>query len=142
MITFAPRTTALVVRPGDLDRLGHVNNARALEYLEHARWDWSRANGLALTCAIAVVVMRAEVDYLAPVGLETLEIDTELTYDPDTPYRACFSQAARFPGTGKTALRGLVTVALVDTAHGGLRSVEDFLQAAASLEEKPCRILL
>jgi len=130
MNSFMPSTTALAVRPSDLDRLGHVNNARALDYLEHARWDWSRANGLALDGAIAPVVMRAEVDYLASIGLEALHVDTELCHDEDTPYRARFRQAVRLAASGKTALRGLVTVAFVDTANGGLRSVEDFLRLA------------
>ncbi|PMB08292.1 4-hydroxybenzoyl-CoA thioesterase [Fischerella thermalis CCMEE 5273] len=35
----------LVVRSTDVDMIGHVNNAKYLEYLEWARWEWLRQSG-------------------------------------------------------------------------------------------------
>ena len=56
----------LATRPNDLDILGHVNNAVALEYFEAGRWDWRRRVGLEAS-AVAVVVSRIEVDYLGQI---------------------------------------------------------------------------
>lgn len=40
--------TAIVVRSTELDPNGHVNNAKFLEYLEWARFDWFSETGLDL----------------------------------------------------------------------------------------------
>jgi acyl-CoA thioester hydrolase len=67
------RTTAtpVQIRFADVDRLGHVNNAFYLSYIELARMhyfeeaaggiDWDR---------LGVIVARVEIDYLAPVLLD------------------------------------------------------------------------
>lgn len=38
--------TEIVVRPTEIDVKGHVNNAKYVEYLQWARWDWLDAKGL------------------------------------------------------------------------------------------------
>lgn len=39
-------TLEIEVRSTDLDALGHVNNARYVEYLEWGRFEWVRENGI------------------------------------------------------------------------------------------------
>ncbi len=60
----------IVVRYGDLDPQGHVNNAAFLTYLEHARVAYIRQLGLwdgKSFFAIGIILARIELDYLAPI---------------------------------------------------------------------------
>jgi len=58
------------VRWGDLDAFGHVNNATYLIYAQEARFAWSKM--------IAMVVARAEVDFIAPIYTGDIYIDVEI----------------------------------------------------------------
>ena len=58
------------VRWGDLDAFGHVNNATYLIYAQEARFAWSKM--------IAMVVARAEVDFVAPIYTGDIYIDVEI----------------------------------------------------------------
>lgn len=63
---------ACPVRWGDLDLLGHVNNVVYVDYLQEARVDMMRTHTRADdTGALAegVVVVRHEVEYVAPLGI-------------------------------------------------------------------------
>ncbi|MCU0476436.1 MAG: acyl-CoA thioesterase [Anaerolineae bacterium] len=60
------------VRYGDIDSLGHVNNAKYLTYIEQARiiyvrdlalWDGKLAD-------FGIIMARAEVDYRSPITLD------------------------------------------------------------------------
>lgn len=57
------------VRYADIDMMGHVNNAKFLSYIEHARsdyfrkacnWDWSK---------LGMVLARTEIDFKKPILL-------------------------------------------------------------------------
>ncbi|MBL8130544.1 MAG: acyl-CoA thioesterase [Anaerolineae bacterium] len=63
---------AVPVRWGDLDALGHVNNATYLTYLEQARITYFRDLGLwdAAPGKIGPIMARCEIDYRAPLGAE------------------------------------------------------------------------
>jgi acyl-CoA thioester hydrolase len=63
-----PITVPIEVRFGDLDALGHVNNALYLTYDEIARMHYLRRVG-AMIDSGHFVMARAEVDYLKPVTL-------------------------------------------------------------------------
>jgi acyl-CoA thioester hydrolase len=53
---------------GDMDALGHVNNARYLTYFEHARLAWSNAAGYALNNTSAgMILAKATVNYRKPI---------------------------------------------------------------------------
>jgi acyl-CoA thioester hydrolase len=58
------------VRWGDLDAMGHVNNATYLVYAQEARFAWSKM--------IEMVVARAEVDFIAPIYTGDIYIDVEI----------------------------------------------------------------
>ena len=58
------------VRWGDLDAIGHVNNATYLIYAQEARFAWSKM--------IEMVVARAEVDFIAPIYTGDIYIDVEI----------------------------------------------------------------
>jgi acyl-CoA thioester hydrolase len=58
------------VRYGDLDPQGHVNNARFVTYLEHARVGYVRELGLwdgKSFLEVGFIIARLEVDFRAPI---------------------------------------------------------------------------
>lgn len=62
----------IVVRYGDLDPQGHVNNAGFITYLEHARVSYIRELGLwdgKSFLEIGFVLARIELDYKTPIQL-------------------------------------------------------------------------
>ena len=131
----------LQVRPNDLDVQGHVNNAVTLEYFEAGRWDWFARNGLAPDGAVAPVVARAEVDYLAPIPYARIEVATRLAAPQDPragegrTYRTRFRQEIRIPGQARPAARVLVTIAFVDRGLGGRPvSLREFRECAGRRE--------
>jgi len=63
-------TNKQYVRWGDLDAFGHVNNATYLIYAQEARFAWSKM--------IAMVVARAEVDFIAPIYTGDIYIDVDI----------------------------------------------------------------
>ena len=65
----------IVVRYGDLDPQGHVNNAAYLTYLEHARVAYMRNLGLwdgNSFLEIGIILARIELDYKAPILMTNL----------------------------------------------------------------------
>lgn len=67
--------TVVSIRYGDMDTLGHVNNAKFLTYLEQARvgyfrdqklWDGSLSDR-------GMIIARAEIDFRAPMTLDDRE---------------------------------------------------------------------
>ncbi|NPA26742.1 MAG: acyl-CoA thioesterase [Chloroflexi bacterium] len=68
-----PVWTVVQVRYGDLDTLGHANNAVYLSYLEMGRVAYLRQRlGVAHPRGFAFVVARVEIDYLRPAHLGDL----------------------------------------------------------------------
>lgn len=64
------------MRYGDVDAMGHVNNARYAEYLEVARMAMSRELDLGEADALSVLA-RLELDYVSEVRLgETLVVES------------------------------------------------------------------
>lgn len=65
-------STPIAIRYGDMDTLGHVNNAKYLTYLEQSRVSYARDLGLwdgSLT-ATGIILARAELDFRAPMTLD------------------------------------------------------------------------
>jgi acyl-CoA thioester hydrolase len=129
---FEDSVLPLTVRPADLDRLGHVNNAVALEYCEAGRWDWLERNGLDGGGEVAAVVARAEVDYLAEIRTGPVQVRTVLVSPSgadlgELTYQARFQQEVRSPGTSRPAVQAVVTVAFISEQTRGLVSLQDFL---------------
>lgn len=65
----------IIVRYGDLDPQGHVNNAAFLTYLEHARVNYIRSLDLwdgKSFLSIGFILARIELDYKAPILMTDL----------------------------------------------------------------------
>jgi acyl-CoA thioester hydrolase len=123
----------LETRPNDLDVLGHVNNATALEYLEAARWDWAKRMGLGKPGAdFVAVVTRIEIDYLRQMLPGKLDVRTQFVHPgPDWREDANYKAVARqtiFPYEGEKALvEAAVTIAFIDVKTQALRTIQDCL---------------
>jgi acyl-CoA thioesterase FadM len=124
-----PVTTEVQVRPNDLDRLGHVNNAVAVEYLEAGRWDWAFRRLGATSAHVVPVVARLEVDYRRELGPGTVVVTTTLTSDvEDSTFQAVFVQSIT---QDEVAVRARVQVAFLDVR----RRVPTTMQAYLGLED-------
>ncbi|MEG3109940.1 MULTISPECIES: YbgC/FadM family acyl-CoA thioesterase [unclassified Pantoea] len=75
--------TTIKVRGYHLDVYQHVNNARYLEFLEEARWQWleeADAFNWLVEQRLAFVVVNININYRRPAVLgDVLEIDSEIT---------------------------------------------------------------
>ncbi|MDR6224150.1 acyl-CoA thioesterase [Desmospora profundinema] len=64
----------LVVRSTDVDMIGHVNNAKYLEYMEWARFDWMKQLGLGMSQiqkrGLLPVVVHIGIDYRKELRLD------------------------------------------------------------------------
>jgi acyl-CoA thioester hydrolase len=136
-VFFGESRLLLQVRPNDLDVLGHVNNAVAIEYLEAGRWDWLDRHGLVRGERLIAVVARCEADYLAEIPHGRVEVRTVLEspnaeeFDEDgLTYRARFRQRIHLPDVERPAVDALITVAFLDAAQRRLMSLQDFLVAS------------
>ena len=62
-------TMTLAIRWGELDVLGHVNNAQYLRYFEESRTAWCEAIGRPLrNTGEGMILLKASVTYKKPVG--------------------------------------------------------------------------
>src|SRR4051794_13300589 len=68
------------IRWGDLDAQGHVNNAVYLDYLQEARVEFLLSGPPIMRDLLAsgVLVVGHQVEYLRPIGFETLPVEIEL----------------------------------------------------------------
>jgi YbgC/YbaW family acyl-CoA thioester hydrolase len=126
-VRFDAVTTSVSVRPADLDSVGHVNNARVLEYLEQARWNWVRHHGLDRRKGIIPVVARIEVDYRRELFWGDLSIRTALANE-ETVYKAVFEQV--ICSDDVPAVTAKVHVAFIDAGDRSIRAVAEFLDAS------------
>lgn len=65
-------STDIPIRYGDMDTLGHVNNAKYLTYLEQSRISYIRDRGLwdGSLSAQGLIIARIEIDYRAPISMD------------------------------------------------------------------------
>lgn len=74
--------THIKVRGFHIDVFQHVNNARYLEFLEEARWEWLDGEPAAIWMAenqIAFIVVNININYRRPAVLgDLLRIDSQL----------------------------------------------------------------
>lgn len=102
--------TPIIVRYGDLDPQGHVNNAAFVTYLEHARVNYIRHLDLwdgKSFLKIGFILARVELDYKAPilmtdeveVGVRTSRLGNKSL---DMEYLVRESNAGKIYGVGKT----------------------------------------
>ncbi len=124
-------TIRLQTRPNDLDSLGHVNNAVALEFFESGRWDWLARNRLQRAGRITPVVARAEVDYRQEIFAGSVTVVTELTSDPaELTYQAAFRQSISVHegGAAQVAVEARFVIAFLERAASRVCSLQEFLE--------------
>lgn len=108
----------IVAGEGDIDELGHVNNAVWVRWIQDlATAHWRAAAGPAHVDAYVWVVVRHEIDYLrAVLAGETV---TGRTWVGEAPRGARFDRHVEFVGEdGKPRLRARTTWAILDKATG------------------------
>lgn len=71
-----PYRCPVEVRWGDSDRLGHVNNAKIVEYLQEGRIKFFRSE---LPARDAVVLRKMDVEFLRPIKDSSAPIEVETT---------------------------------------------------------------
>jgi acyl-CoA thioesterase FadM len=129
-------TAHFTTRPNDLDSLGHVNHAIALEYLEAGRWDWLAINGLRHTGVVTPVVLRAEIDYRQEIFAGPLSIATQMLTAPDElTYRATFHQTITINSNASNlrsvavAVEARIITAFLETSTRRLCAYQEFLES-------------
>src|SRR6478609_3735606 len=131
-----PVTLALGVRPRDLDSLGHVNNAVALEYLEAGRWAWLTHHRVIRSQSVVAIVTRVEIDYLREIPFQQVLVETALLdlppdFEDDLTYRVVFHQGVLLEPGGKPAVLARVQVGFLDAENRSLTTLQKFLAVRA-----------
>ena len=129
----------LLVRPNDLDALGHVNNAVVLEYLEAGRADWLARRNMAASELVIAVVARIEVDYRREIHGGEIEVRTELVEPTDDAFEADgatflaeFRQWIHRPDLDRPAVEAAVTVAFVDARRRRAVTLQNYLASISA----------
>lgn len=124
-MTFALTFTAA---PGDIDELGHVNNAVWVSWIQRLSVShWEAVAPPEHQAAHVWVVTRHEVDYRGNVGLgETVTGETWV----GTPKGARFDRHTHFTGAnGRVKVEAVSTWALLDRATGRLLRIRPDIAA-------------
>lgn len=127
-----PIRVPIEVRFGDLDALGHVNNALYLTYDEIGRSHYLRRLGAKIDGG-NFIMARAEVDYLRPVLLDQqVELELRVTQVGNKSFRTL----GQLWADGELAARSKVVVVWLE--NGVPARVPDPLrQAIRELESEP-----
>jgi thioesterase-3 len=110
------KLTEITVRGYHLDLYRHVNNARYLEFLEEARWQYFgkefEKNGFD-KLGLAFVIVNININYRYPAGLgEVMLIET--TIKRIGTKSLVIGQLMTLKGDGRTVVDADVTVAMID----------------------------
>lgn len=124
------------VRPNDLDRLGHVNNAVILEYLEVGRWEWLQGIFLSLSGndSILPVVTRSEINYRKEMNHKEYVVATKLNNIGS--YSTWFDQSIHDLTNPEIIYADAkIQVGFIDSNSRTLASSEDFFHSEKLLKE-------
>lgn len=115
---------------GDIDELGHVNNAVWVQWIQNiAIAHWQAVAPPAAQAAYVWVVIRHEIDYLGNVGVG--DPVTARTWISEPPSGARFNRNLEFAdATGKIIVRAKTSWAMLDRARGRLVRVPTDIAAA------------
>jgi acyl-CoA thioester hydrolase len=118
-----------VVRPEDIDGLGHVNNVVYLRWMqEAAAAHWSTRASPELQTQVIWVVTRHEIDYKAPAFVGEQLVARTWVGEPAGATWERFIEIRR-AGDDKLLARGRSVYAALDPATGRPRRVEANLRA-------------
>ena len=125
-MSFTRRITAA---PGDIDELGHVNNAVWVRWIQDiATAHWTAVAPAEHQAAYVWVVTRHAIDYRGNVAVG--ETVTGETWVPAAPKGARFDRHVRFTGAdGRVKGEAVTTWALLDRASGRLLRVRPEIAA-------------
>lgn len=120
------------VRSTELDALGHVNNAKYLEYLEWGRFEWVAASGVPLDAwgrgGVGSVIVNINISYRREARQgERLTVRTWLASLGGKSFR--FGQEVR-NAAGDLVADAVVTSAIFDTRARAAIPIPDELRAA------------
>jgi acyl-CoA thioester hydrolase len=120
---------AFTAAAGDIDELGHVNNAAWVRWIQDLATDhWRAAATPEQVAAFIWVVTRHEIDYLRPLGPGGTV--TGRTWVGEAPRGARFDRHVEFLGPdGKGHVRARTTWAMIDKATGRPQRVPDQVAA-------------
>ncbi|MCZ7663770.1 MAG: acyl-CoA thioesterase [Thermoleophilia bacterium] len=108
------------IRPYHIDLLGHVNNARYLEFLEEGRWTyWEKRDGFRVfeECGWVFMVVKIDINYrTGVVAHEVLEVSTALAGLGNRS--GTLRQEIRAKAEGKLVADADVVFVMVDRATG------------------------
>ena len=111
----------------DVDSFGHVNNAVFLTYFEWARaqmwFDLTEAKGEPED--IGFIMARAEIDYLAQLGMEPIDICVRVSEMRNTSLDTIYEIRRR---DGQVAATGKVVVVLFDWHEQRKKPISDELR--------------
>lgn len=122
-MTGTPFFMQIIATEGDIDQLGHVNNAVWVRWMEEvATRHWTSVADPAHVEAYAWVVTRHEIDYRGNVTAG--ETVTARTWIAEPPRGARFDRMMEFTGAdGKVKVSARSTWAMIDAASGGIMRV-------------------
>ena len=121
-------TMHVIAADGDIDELGHVNNAVWVRWIQDiATAHWAAVAPPEHQAAYVWVVTRHEIDYRGNLGPgEGVTAETWV----GTPKGARFDRHVRFTGDdGRVKVEAVTTWALIDRATGKLLRVRDDIAA-------------
>jgi thioesterase-3 len=124
-------TLDIEVRSTDLDALGHVNNARYVEYLEWGRFEWVRENGIPIDLfgrdRLTTVLVNVNVNFRREACLgDKLRVHTWLAELGRRSFR--FGQEL-LGEDGARVADAVVTSVMFDTATRASVAIPDDLRA-------------
>ena len=111
----------------DVDSFGHVNNAVYLTYFEWARAQmWFDLTGIqGIPRNIGFIVARAEVDFIAQIGMERIDIRVRVSEMRNTSFDTVYEIRL---SDGKLAATGKVVVVLFDWKEQRKTPISDELR--------------
>ncbi len=126
-----------LIRESHLDTFGHVNNAKYLEILEEARWDFITANGYGLADVKArqegPVILAIEIKFKKELRLrETIRVESEVTH-----YKGRIAKMTQqiFNGAGELSCDAVLTFGLFDLKARRLITPNEAWSKALGLAE-------
>jgi len=113
-------TQAFTAQAGDIDELGHVNNAVWVRWIQElAVAHWHAVAPAEHQDAYVWVVTRHEINYRGNVGVGEQVVGE--TWVPEPPRGARFARHVRFIGDdGRVRVEGVTTWAMIDRATARL----------------------
>jgi acyl-CoA thioester hydrolase len=120
---------AFTATPGDIDELGHVNNAAWVRWIQDLATEHWRAAATPEQIAASIwVVTRHEIDYLRPLGPG--ETATGRTWVGEAPKGARFDRHVAFLGPdGRVYVRARTIWAMIDRVTGRPQRVPEQVAA-------------